>query len=398
MVKAFRNDMLSRIADDSTDEECLSDDEESESDTEDEASYVDDERDFDLKGLQHDVAFAHFGKDLGCFAHSLQLVVLNFKDESLKPLMKKVHGLVKKINKSSRATGMLLPLCAKKLVSNVPTRWSSTFLMIDRLLDVKGPLSDTLEQLEWDNLAHSEWKTVENIHKLLKPFAQYTALVSGEEYTTLLSIIPILMELQLHLREMVNIPDIAAVATTLQSELNRRFRKFTDPGDESFEPLYVVSTILDPRYLPLINAVQMKSGRNEVLRMLEDNGHSDSHSSTQSSPPAPVEQEEGPQKKRQRFSHLAKVLEDKLKQGKEKASKQRPGEQELDRFLETMPSLEEDDGWNRRRFIPAFLLWLLISCPFQDCQHLLKGYFLQRAMPLLARETGWPTRTLNERY
>ena len=73
MVKAFRNDMLSRIADDSTDEECLSDDEESESDTEDEASYVDDERDFDLKELQHDVAFAHFRKRLGCFAHSLQL-------------------------------------------------------------------------------------------------------------------------------------------------------------------------------------------------------------------------------------------------------------------------------------------------------------------------------------
>ena len=111
MVKAFRNDMLSHIA---TDEECLSDDEESESDTEDEASYVDVERDFDLKELQHDMAFAHFGKHLGCFAHSLQLVVLNFKGESLKPLMKKVHGLVKKINKSSRATGMLLPLCGKK--------------------------------------------------------------------------------------------------------------------------------------------------------------------------------------------------------------------------------------------------------------------------------------------
>ena len=63
--------------------------------------------------------------------------------------------------------------------------------MIDRLLDVKGPLSDTLEQLERDNLAHSEWKTVENIHKLLKPFAQYIALVSGEEYTTLSSIIPV---------------------------------------------------------------------------------------------------------------------------------------------------------------------------------------------------------------
>ena len=73
-------------------------------------------------------------------------------------------------------------------------------------------MSSTLERLEWDNLAHSEWRHLESIHKLLKPFAQYTAL---EEYTTLSSVIPILMELQLHLRDMALIPEIAAVATTL---------------------------------------------------------------------------------------------------------------------------------------------------------------------------------------
>ena len=40
------------------------------------------------------------------------------------------------------------------------------------------------------------------------------------------------MELQLHLRGMALILEIAVVAITLQSELNRRFKKYTDPTDE----------------------------------------------------------------------------------------------------------------------------------------------------------------------
>jgi len=47
-----------------------------------------------------------------------------------------------------------------------------------------------------------------NIHDLLQPFAQYTSLVSGEDYTTI-SILPIIMELTLHLEEMKQIPELS---------------------------------------------------------------------------------------------------------------------------------------------------------------------------------------------
>ena len=349
MVKAFRSDVLASITDyseGSMDEDVGEANSGDDAEDEDEDFDVDEDNDFDTKEMQHDIVFSQCGKRLACFAHSLQLVVQKFKDDSLKPLMKKVYALVKKVNKSSRATGILLSLCNKKLVTNVPTRWSSTFLLLDRLLDVKGPLSTALDQLEWDNLAHSEWKTIEMVHKLLKPFAQYTALISGEEYTTLSSVIPILMELQLHLQDMVQVPEVASVATTLRSELNRRFRKYTDPGDEDFEPIYVVSTLLDPRYKPLINAVQMKSGKDELLRMLKVNDL-DSQSSSQSSPiqssPTPLPEEESPVKKRQRFSYLSKVLEEKLRQGKEKAAREPHGKQELERYLDSVPSLGDDD-------------------------------------------------------
>ena len=109
--------------------------------------------------------------------------------------------LVARINKSTKATEKLITLCGKKLIKDCPTRWSSTFLMIEHLLLVKSSLSAVLEELEWDNLATSKWKILEAIKMLLQPFAQFTSIISGEECTTLSSVIPAIMDMCLHLEE-----------------------------------------------------------------------------------------------------------------------------------------------------------------------------------------------------
>lgn len=97
--------------------------------------------------------------------------------------LKRVHALIKRVNMSTKATEKLISLSRKKVMKDCPTRWSSTFLVIERLLQVRSSLSTVLNELEWDNLPTSNWKHFENIYTLLKPFAQYTSLISGEEYT-----------------------------------------------------------------------------------------------------------------------------------------------------------------------------------------------------------------------
>ena len=76
------------------------------------------------------------------------------------------------------------------------------------------------------------------------------------------------MELQLYLRDMAEIQKISTVANTLHSELNYHFWKYTDPGDEYHEPIYMytVSMILDPQYKPLINAVHTNGEQSESQR------------------------------------------------------------------------------------------------------------------------------------
>lgn len=55
-------------------------------------------------------------------------------------------------------------------------------------------------------------------------------LASGEEYTTSSSVVPILMELDLHLKEMQKITEISKVNYPIVVKLNKRFAKWIDPG------------------------------------------------------------------------------------------------------------------------------------------------------------------------
>jgi len=73
--------------------------------------------------------------------------------------------------------------------------------MISRLLEVRPHLSTVLQELEWDNLPHSEWKILENLFELLRPFARYTSMTSAEETVTTSMVVPVLMELKYHLDE-----------------------------------------------------------------------------------------------------------------------------------------------------------------------------------------------------
>ena len=294
MMAAFRNVVEKRAITEEESDAKEEEEEEMESEAEEEDDNMDDllreeQEDFQTKEIDHDVTFLAYFDRLSCFSHLLQLVVRRFDEvKSYQSVLRKVRALVKQVNMSTKATERLISLCRKKLVRDCPTWWSSTFLVIERLLQVKSSLTTVLQGLEWDNLATSDWKHLENLHSLLKAFAQYTSLVSGEEYTTLSSIIPVVTELSLHLEEvcsafydyvtvcdlvhmplqMKKIPDISEAASVLLMNLKHRFRKFTDPSDTCHSPLYLAATCLDPRYKLLLNPTQLISAKKEILKQV----------------------------------------------------------------------------------------------------------------------------------
>ena len=95
---------------------------------------------YDRQEMSHEMAFS-LHKCLSCFTRTLQLVVWKFDTiMSPKQVIRSAHRIVRKFNKSVKATEKLIALCRKKLVSDCPTRWNSTFLMISRLLEVRPHL------------------------------------------------------------------------------------------------------------------------------------------------------------------------------------------------------------------------------------------------------------------
>ena len=213
---------------------------------EEEDIHVDENIEFEEREIDHNITFKCYCKRIGCFAHTLQLVMHKFNQDQFKPLSTKVHSLVSKINRSSKATELLISLAQKKLVKDCPTRWSFTYLMLERLCELKVHVTTVLERQGWDNLAHSEWRLVENLCGLLKPFAVYTQLVSSEESTTISS-----------------------------------------------------------RYKPLLNPTQLSSAKVELLKMLKQNNGSSSESSSVQSGSPSTRQHEDPPSTRSIGSHTS---------------------------------------------------------------------------------------------
>ena len=179
-----------------------------------------------------------------------------------------------------------------------------------------------------------------SIHDLLKPFAQYTSLVGGEDYTTVSSVIPIVMEINLHLEEsrQLQSPQVSTAASVLLTEFKRQFRNVTNPSHPDPDPLVLTSTPLDPRYRLLLNPNQITSAKVYLMNLLKDHPESSESSSATQSPKLPADTEEPPTK---RFCHLASVLEQRLQEDMKKLGKKQPGEQELETYMATCHSLPE---------------------------------------------------------
>nr|XP_004213102.1 zinc finger BED domain-containing protein 4-like [Hydra vulgaris] len=200
------------------------------------------------------------------FNHS-SLACNNFKQiqlqQNLNPLclvqdvLSKCRRLVTHFNHSSLACNNfkqiqlqqnLDPLC---LVQDVPTRWNSTYLMLDRLNKLKVPVQLYLaERSDLMPFSTLEWTIILNIIKLLKPFFQLTQEMSSE-ITTLSSVIPNMCSLKKFMSKCQVDLSIQETKNRLTTSLKNRF--FFEINDaKSLNILkntyYVIATSIDIRY------------------------------------------------------------------------------------------------------------------------------------------------------
>ncbi|XP_050054962.1 zinc finger BED domain-containing protein 4-like [Aphis gossypii] len=138
---------------------------------------------------------------------------------------------------------MNLPLL--KVKQDVPTRWNSSLIMIERLVNIKAPLSAAMSTLPQapNYLNASEWEIILDCTHILKPFEIMTAELSGEKYPTLSVVIPLIRGLQHILKNLKTKTDIGDVFRNMLMDIvSRRL------GILEKDKIVAKATFLDPRF------------------------------------------------------------------------------------------------------------------------------------------------------
>lgn len=67
----------------------------------------------------------------------------------------------------------------EKVAQGLSHEMELNFLLLQCLNEFRNCLGTVLQELEWDDLTASEWRSLSTIQSLLQPFADFTTHVSG---------------------------------------------------------------------------------------------------------------------------------------------------------------------------------------------------------------------------
>ncbi len=192
-----------------------------------------------------------------CYAHKLNLCAQDCLDqnETLKTIRQKVNDMIKLTHQGhfakeefERCQARLNITPPKVFIKEVRTRWNSCFLMLERVLSLRDAVTLFLahEKVDLPPITPEEWAHMKVAIDMLKPLYEATNEISGENYVTASTIIPMTKTLlgwyAGEARRLTEEGFAKNFCDALLQSLNRRYR-----GVEDSEVL-VMATLLDPRY------------------------------------------------------------------------------------------------------------------------------------------------------
>ncbi|CAG5000453.1 unnamed protein product [Parnassius apollo] len=170
--------------------------------------------------------------------------------------LKKVKKIVTYYRASYKAKEKLMEYQAKVqgarqplvLINSVPTRWNSTYFMIERFVHLQDAVMATVPILDVDLpiITGEEWTALRQLCKVLKQFDEATKELSAEKYVCASKAIAVISALNDVMEELKRKPaDFDAIKNIVQcieTQLKSRL------GDLEHEQSLALCTTLDPRY------------------------------------------------------------------------------------------------------------------------------------------------------
>ncbi|KAM4795879.1 zinc finger BED domain-containing protein 4-like [Rhinophrynus dorsalis] len=190
-------------------------------------------------------------QSISCVAHTLQLAVSEglLSQRSIADAVgvgRRIVGHFKHSNLAySRLQDIQLELgqTVKRLQQDVPTRWNSTFYMLQSFLEQKRALGLYASEYELPaTLTPNQWSLMEKTLNILSPFEELTRQVSASDALASDVIPAVTVLLRMLSREVDEDHGVKTMKSTLLAAVRKRF------SDTEENPLYCLATLLDPRY------------------------------------------------------------------------------------------------------------------------------------------------------
>ena len=288
-------------------------------------------------------------KCLGCFGHTINLCVkAGLNQSQVHTAVARCSRLVTFFRKSSRAAHVLsskqdaLGSPKHKLLKDVETRWNSTYDMVERVMEQQEPICATLiEQKRLDLLPKdTEFHLLEEVLKVLKPFKDITVQVSGENYVTISSILPLLDFVSQNTLKVTE-TDSLAIQKMKQEMTKNLESRYKDPV---IQALLKLSSFVDPRFksLPFLDEEEAEYVHDDALLEMMKYISPDPEVEEETTSNEPEEIEPPPKKAKTAIGKLLGGVYGKSI-GKKRMSIREKAEKELRRYLEE-PVLDIDDN------------------------------------------------------
>jgi hypothetical protein len=209
---------------------------------------------------------------INCAAHTIQLAIHDAIDNNsqLQIILAKCRAIVGHFKRSNIDKAKLIEMQGKleiikhKLIQEVKTRWNSTYYMLERILEQIQPVSYvvcTIDTLE--SLLNDDWKLVEAVIEVLAPFEWATRTLSGDKYSTLSLIIPLMANVLVKLRK---IKSTHKEAESIRKELIKAVETRFDGLEKN--KIVTNACLLDPRFK--VSCFLKTENKIEAIKNLSD--------------------------------------------------------------------------------------------------------------------------------
>lgn len=230
-------------------------------------------------------------KHIPCFAHTLNLVaqsVLQYLD--LQNIVSKMKSIVTWFKQSCVASDELRKAITTetKLIQDVPTRWNSTYYMVNRFLELRGPINDTVirHKSAPPMLTDMELSISSAVLPVLWPLKAATKEISADKYTSSSKITPIVHRMTSKIKSLsIKEPITKKVQNITLRGINKRMGAI-----EYVTPL-AMATVLDPRFKnlhftdPVVCANAVQKIKELIKDIIEEGDSVESDSSDSSDKP-----------------------------------------------------------------------------------------------------------------